>query len=130
VLLDREVESRGSWLFYGVCVAGVTEDGFSLLPAGLAYPLDRVGQFLGAPGFQEYGSNPPGRGALRVESLMRATAQDDGEIGPQPLEFARQRHARHAGHGGVGDDKVKPSRGRPKRVESDAAVGAADRLVP
>jgi hypothetical protein len=60
---------------------------------------------------------------------MRATAQDDGEIGPEPLEFASECQARHARHGGVGDDEGKPRRCRPKLVEGDAAVGAADRLI-
>ena len=108
----------------------MTEDGCGLRLAGLAYLLDRAGQLLGRPWFQEYGGNPLGSGALRVETLMRATAQDDREVGPEPLEFARERHARHAGHGGVGDDEVKPSRRRPKRVEGDVAVGTADRLIP
>jgi len=94
----------------------VTEEERGLLLAGLAYLLDCVSQLLGSPWFQEYGGNLPGGGALRVEILMRATAQDDWEVGPQPLEFARERHTRHAGHGGVGDDEVKPSGGRPKCV--------------
>ena len=108
----------------------MTEDGRGLLLDGLAYPLDRAGQLLGSPWFLEYGGNPPSGGAFRVEVLMRATAQDDREVGPEPLEFARERHARHAGHGGVGDDEVKSSRRRPKRVEGDVAVGTADCLVP
>jgi hypothetical protein len=94
----------------------VTEDGRGLLLAGLVYPLDRAGQLLRSPWFQEYGGNPPSGGAFRVEVLMRATAQDDREVGPEPLEFARERHARHAGHGGVGNDEVKPSGCRPKCV--------------
>jgi hypothetical protein len=94
----------------------VTEDGRGLPLAGLAYLLDRTGQLLGSPWFQEYGGNPPGGGALRVEVLMRAATQDDREVRPEPLEFARERHARHAGHGGVGDDEVKPSGCRPKCV--------------
>src|SRR5712691_4036413 len=92
------------------------KDGCGLLLAGLAYSLNRAGQLPGSPWFQEYSCNPLGGGALSVEALMRATAQNDWEIGPEPLEFACERHARHAGHGGVGDDEVKPSRCRPKRV--------------
>ena len=103
--------------------------GWAWPTAGLAYPLDRVGQLLGRPWFQEYGCNPLGGGALRVEALMRATAQDNREVGPEPLEFTSERHTRHTGYGGVGDDEVKPSRCRSKRVEGDAAVGAADRFV-
>jgi hypothetical protein len=54
---------------------------------------------------------------------MRATAQDDREIGPEPLEFARERHARHAGHVGFGDDEVKPSRcRRPPRTPNVSTV--------
>jgi hypothetical protein len=69
-LLDREVELRGSLLFYEDGVARVTEEARGLLLAGLAYPLDRAGQLLRSPWFQEYGGNPPGGGALRVEILM------------------------------------------------------------
>ena len=106
------------------------EDERGLQLAGRAYPLDRAGQFLGCPWFQKYSGNPLGGGALRVEALVRATAQDNREIRSKPLEFARERCARYARHGGVGDNEVKPRRCRPKRVEGDAAVGAADRLVP
>jgi len=94
----------------------VTEDGPGLRLAGLAYLLDRAGQLLGSPWFQEYSGNPLGGGALRVEALMRATTQNDREIGPEPLEFTSERHTRHTGYGGVGDDEVKPSRCRPKGV--------------
>ena len=60
----------------------MTEEERGLLLARLAYLLDRAGQFLGSPWFQEYGGNPPGGSALRAELLMRTTAQDDWEVGP------------------------------------------------
>jgi len=61
---------------------------------------------------------------------MRATAQDDWDIRPEPVEFVSERNACHARHSGVGDDEVKTSRCRPKRLEGRVAIGTADRFVP
>ena len=98
--------------------------------AGLAYPLDRVGQFLGAPGFWKYGRNAWRGGAFVVEALMRAAAQDDWDIRAEPVEFVSEHNACHARHSGVGDDEVKTSRCRPKRLEGRVAIGTANRFVP